>query len=424
LIGKIREEPMPFETMSVASIIADIGAGRVSASESVAAARRAIATRDGEIGAFECVAPDARPAPEGPLAGIAVGVKDIFDTHDLPTAYGSDIFAGHRPKTDAAIVALLRRAGATIIGKTVTTEYAFLNPARTRNPNNTAHTPGGSSSGSAAAVAAGMVPAAIGTQTGGSVIRPAAYCGVAGYKPSFRLVPATGMKTFSWSLDTVGFFSAGVHDVVALVSAVTGRDFGLDGGPAQMRFGLYRSGIDDRMDEAMSGAVDTAASRLRLAGHKVIAVREPEALTLARDAHPVIQNFEAALALADDHARFAEAMSPVLRAALDQGRATPPDAFDDARRTARHARKAAHDVFADCDVLLLASAPGAAPHGLASTGDPAFNKLWTLLGLPAVNVPGLKDGSGMPLGMQIIAPFGRDKLALNAAALLETVLKG
>ena len=166
---------------------------------------------------------------KGPLAGIAVAVKDIFDTADLPTSYGSPIYAGHQPRADAALVAMLRRAGAAIVGKTVTTEFAHFTPGPTRNPHDPGHTPGGSSSGSAAAVAAGMVPAAIGTQTAGSIIRPAAFCGIAGYKPSFRLVPTVGTKTFSWSLDTVGFFAASVADVASALDQVPraqGREAG------------------------------------------------------------------------------------------------------------------------------------------------------------------------------------------------------
>jgi Asp-tRNA(Asn)/Glu-tRNA(Gln) amidotransferase A subunit family amidase len=413
-------EPM----MSVTAIMAAVASKRLAPAQAVAASRAAIARLDGAIGAFECVAPESHVGTHGPLAGIAVGVKDIFDTHDMPTGYGSAIFANHRPMTDAAPVAMLRRAGATIIGKTVTTEYAFLNPARTRNPRNPAHTPGGSSSGSAAAVAAGMIPAAIGTQTGGSVIRPAAYCGATGFKPSFRLVPMTGMKTFSWSLDTAGFFAAGVADVAALAAAVTGRELLAAHASQPLRFGLYRSGIDDRMEPDMAQALLRADAALRRAGHSVLDVAEPEALAHARDVHGIIQNHEAALALADDHARFAHAMSPMLRAALEHGRTIGPAGFDEARRVARQARKAAHDLFANCDALLLASAPGIAPEGLGSTGDSVFNKLWTLLGLPAVNVTGLTDAHGMPLGLQIIAPFGRDRAALDAALALETALKG
>jgi Asp-tRNA(Asn)/Glu-tRNA(Gln) amidotransferase A subunit family amidase len=231
---------------SVLSILRAIERGETTPQESVAQSFDAIAATDARIGAFRGVADReaalaiaARAA--GPLAGIAVGVKDIFDTHDMPTEFGSAIYAGNRPASDAALVAMIRAKGAVLAGKTVTTEFAFLQPAGTRNPHNLAHTPGGSSSGSAASVAAGMVPVAVGTQTGGSVIRPAAYCGVAGYKPSFRLVPMVGVKTFAWSLDTAGFFAAGVADAAAFVAWLSGRALTVETiDPKALRVGVYR----------------------------------------------------------------------------------------------------------------------------------------------------------------------------------------
>ncbi|WP_161784941.1 amidase, partial [Hoeflea sp. BAL378] len=210
--------------MSLAALIKARDAGKAGPELMVALSRDAIARKDASIKAFAHVAAEPAISTQGPLAGVALGVKDIFDTFDQPTCYGSPAYEGYRPRVDAAIVSLARRLGATIIGKTVTTEFAFLDPAATVNPHNPAHTPGGSSSGSAAAVAAGMIPAATGTQTGGSVIRPASYCGIAGYKPSYRMLPATGMKHFAPSLDTVGLFAAGVADVALLAALLTGRD--------------------------------------------------------------------------------------------------------------------------------------------------------------------------------------------------------
>ena len=220
--------------LSALDLARRIEAGALTPRAVVEMCAEAIAAREGEIGAFTALDIEAaRRTADGlaalPLRGLPVGMKDIFDTADFPTAYGSPIYAGHRPKSDAAMVMAVRRAGGVILGKTVTTEFASLQPAGTRNPRNPAHTPGGSSSGSAAAIAAGMLPIAFGSQTGGSVIRPAAYCGVAGYKPSFRLLPTVGMKTFSWSLDTVGMFGAGVEDVAFAAAATTGRDLRIDG---------------------------------------------------------------------------------------------------------------------------------------------------------------------------------------------------
>ncbi len=221
--------------LSALDLARDVEAGTITPRDVVDRCAQAIAHHEAEIGAF--VALDVEAARRDaevpglrltPLRGLPVGIKDIFDTADFPTQYGSPIYAGHRPKADAALVALVRRAGGLVLGKTVTTELASLQPAATRNPRNPAHTPGGSSSGSAAAVASGMLPIALGSQTGGSVIRPAAFCGIAGYKPSFRLMPTVGMKCFSWSLDTAGVLAAGVADAAFAAAAITGRDLRID----------------------------------------------------------------------------------------------------------------------------------------------------------------------------------------------------
>lgn len=405
-----------------------IESSRRAPEDAVAAALAAIAEQEDAIQAFEALAPreaalaHARKA-EGPLAGVAVGVKDIFDTHDLATTYGSPIFAGHRPMVDAAVVAMLRAAGATIAGKTVTTEYAYLHPAKTFNPHDPAHTPGGSSSGSAAAVAAGMVPAAIGTQTGGSIIRPASFCGVAGYKASFRTVPTTGMKTFSWSLDTVGFFAADVADVAAFAAAATGRALTVEPvDPAALKIGLYRTSIRDEASEAMNAALDAAAKRAADAGAHVVEIDEPALLARAREAHGTVQDHEAGKALAGDLDLYADRMSTMLRDTLVEGRSIPPERYDEARALARRARHETTALFANVDVLLTPSAPGAALASRETTGSSIFNRLWTLTGNPCVNVPGLADSQGMPLGMQVVARFGDDRRALSAAAWLQDVL--
>ncbi|WP_421851929.1 amidase [Oricola sp.] len=406
--------------LSVCTILEDIAAGRISPDEAIAESRRAIAASDDDVKAFRHLNDTTGSvADSGPLAGIALGIKDIFDTYDMPTEYGSAIFANHQPRADAGVVALARRRGAHAIGKTVTTEFAFLEPAETVNPLNPAHTPGGSSSGSAAAVAAGMIPAALGTQTGGSVIRPAAYCGIAGYKPSFRLVPATGMKTFSWSLDTVGFFAASIADVARFASLLTGRDLEADELREAPRIGVYRTAIWDEATPDMQAAVQRAAETAAKAGARVVEVDEPEALSRGREIHPIIQNYEAALAFGDELARHRDALSALLRTTLEEGQATEPQIYDNGRRIARQARKAATGLFNDLDALITPSAPSSAPAGLDSTGSPVFNKLWTLTGCPCVNVAGLSDASGLPLGVQIVGRFGRDKLALQTARWLE-----
>jgi Asp-tRNA(Asn)/Glu-tRNA(Gln) amidotransferase A subunit family amidase len=410
---------------SIIAIRDAIESGKTTPREAIAAALDAMAERDGEIGAFETIADretvlaEAEKA-QGPLAGVAVGIKDIFDTRDMPTGHGSPIHAGNRPFGDAALVSMLRRAGATIIGKTVTTAYAFLDPAGTRNPRNLAHTPGGSSSGSAAAIAAGMIPASTGTQTGGSIIRPAAYCGIAGYKPSFRLVPTVGAKTFSWTLDTAGFFAAHVADVAHLAAAATGRDLACRPvEPKSLRIGLFRSAIWEEASAEMQEAVLKLAERAEQAGASVQELAEPDEMTAAREAHSIIQNFEAALALSDEFDRFGDRMSEKLVEALEEGRAITPQQYDQARRIARRARRRMHGLFETADVLITPSAPGAAPEGLGSTGSPVFNKIWTLTGNPCVNIAGAEDARGLPLGVQAVAGFGRDQTALSAAHWLE-----
>jgi Asp-tRNA(Asn)/Glu-tRNA(Gln) amidotransferase A subunit family amidase len=390
----------------------------------------AIAACEASIGAFAALdlAAARRDAEQPELArsalrGLVVGIKDIFDTTEFPTAYGSAIYAGHRPNADAAMVMLVRRAGGIVVGKTVTTEFASLAPAGTRNPRDPAHTPGGSSSGSAAAVAAGMVPLALGSQTGGSVIRPAAFCGVAGFKPSYRLLPTVGMKCFSWSLDTVGLFGAGVADVAFAAAAVSGRDLRVDGRPrAAPVILLVRTELWHEASEAMQDALERAARAAETAGAKIKELDLPPIFGEAMRAHRVIQGYEAFRALAFEYDRCRECLHPILRRQLDDAAAIDADAYDDARRTTRRARQALLDLLADGEVILTPSAPGAAPRGLGSTGEPTFNRLWTLLGTPCINVPGLLDGAGLPLGVQIVARFGRDRFALAAAAAVEAAI--
>ena len=406
-----------------------IEGGELTPAAVLESCEQTIAAREAEIGAFTALDParakkSAAAAPSGALCGLPVGVKDIIDTVDFPTEYGSSIYAGHRPRTDAAVVSQIRRAGGFVLGKTVTTEFAHMHPGKTRNPRNTQHTPGGSSSGSAAAVAAGMVPVAIGSQTGGSVIRPAAFCGVAGFKPSYQLLPTVGMKCFAWQLDTVGVFAAGVSDVAFAAAAIADRDLRVDRAPpAAPRIALVRMHIWSEASEAMHAALEAASRAASATGARVTEVPLPAALEEAWRAHPVIQNYEAYRALAFEYDHHRDRIAPTLRELLDDAAGITAEGYDDARRAARRARQALDDFFADIDVILTPSAPGAAPHGLQTTGNPIFNRLWTLMGTPCVNVPGLAEDGGLPLGVQIVARFGRDKQALEAALFLERAIE-
>ena len=411
-----------FNMLSARSIAAEIQAGRLKSSQALTLCEKNIENHEGDIHAFTS-RPSKIETGKGPLAGISIGIKDVFDTYDLPTTYGSKIYATHQPASDASLVSMLRHAGATIAGKTVTTEFAWFQPGPTRNPNDTRFSPGGSSSGSAAGVAAGFFPAAIGTQTGGSIIRPAAFCGVSGYKPSFRLFPTNGLKHFSWSLDTIGFFAASAADTAFVAAQCSGRDLMVDEDSTSVpKIGLYKSSIDDLIDPDMAAALKKVAKWVKKSGSTSVTIRGSKTVEAARDAHAPIQDFEARLALADEYSRNRAKLSKKLRDHLRSSESISPDQYDDARRVANRARKACHDIFEKCDVLLLPSAPGTAPRTLKSTGDSSFNRLWTLMGLPCVNVAGMTGDNGLPLGMQIVGPFGKDKEVLQAAHWLEMVI--
>lgn len=410
----------------------DIHAGRLDPRDLLDRCAETIAAREPEIGAFVVLDLDgarAQAAADGaaglPLAALPFGIKDIIDTRDLPTEYGSPIYAGHRPATDAPIVRQVKRAGGIVLGKTVTTEFAHLSPGRTRNPHNLAFTPGGSSSGSAAAVAAGMLPLAIGTQTGGSVIRPAAFCGVVGYKPTFRNLPTLGMKTFSWHLDTMGVFGARVQDVAFAVAALTGRDLDIGDARAESpRIGVVRTARAAHASPEAHAALDAAARAAERAGARISEIDLPEEVEAADAIHPIVQDFEAWIALSDEYDHNRDGLSEGLRAHLDAAGRIEVDTYDTARRAAKRGRQCLGDLFASFDALLTFSAPGAAPEGLASTGSPMFNRLWTLMGSPCITVPGLTDGRGLPLGVQVVGRFGRDRAALLVAALVEHAIAG
>ena len=388
-----------------------------------------IAASEPKIGAFAVLDLDAarRAADDArlcamPLRGLPLGVKDIFDTADLPTQYGSRIYCGYRPRADAAVVAMVRRAGGVIVGKTVTTEFASLVPAGTRNPRNVAHTPGGSSSGSAAAVAAAMLPLALGSQTGGSVIRPAAFCGVTGFKPSFQLIPTVGMKAFSWHLDTVGLFAAGVADVAFAASAITERDLRVDrGAPAAPRIALVRTHLWPQASAAMQAALEAAGRAAEAAGASVTELALPPILQDAERLHRTIQDYEAFRALAYEYDHHREAIADRLRQQLDNAAAISAADYDSARSVAKRARAALVDWMSGYDVVLTPSAPNAAPPGLGSTGDPMFNRLWTQMGTPCVNVP-MSRADELPLGLQLVGRFGRDRGVLEAALFLERAI--
>ncbi|MFG3593634.1 amidase [Bradyrhizobium sp. RDI18] len=409
--------------ISVADLQRRIDAGELSPDNAIAQSLEAITAQDKTIGAFVCRTENARAASTGPLRGIAVGIKDIMDTAEFPTEMGSPIYRGYRPRADAAVVMMLKQAGASIIGKTTTTAFASIDPTPTLNPHNKGHTPGGSSSGSAAAVAAGMIPLALGTQTGGSVIRPASFCGVAAIKPSYRLLPTVGVKCYSWTLDTVGLFAAGVDDVARGLSAMTDRpELLLPPTISTPRIGLVTQNFAGAPEASGGAALRIATRAVEKAGASVRALNLPQIFADAWAAQPVVQEFEAHRALAWEYRERYDAMAPLLRAKLDESRDTIPAAYDAAIGKANRARQALEKVFDEVDVLLTLSAPGAAPRGLASTGDARYNRLWTLMGVPCVNVPAIVAEVNLPVGVQVIARYGADARALAAARFVESAL--
>jgi Asp-tRNA(Asn)/Glu-tRNA(Gln) amidotransferase A subunit family amidase len=409
--------------MSLAELQRRIDHGDLSAAAAIAQSIEAIEAHDKTIGAFVCRDENVRAASAGPLRGITVGIKDIIDTADFPTEMGSSIYRGWRPRADAAVVAMLKQMGATIIGKTTTTAFASLDPTATLNPRNPDHTPGGSSSGSAAAVAAGMIPLALGTQTGGSVIRPASFCGVAAIKPSYRLLPTVGVKCYSWTLDTVGLFAAGVEDLAHGLSAMTGRPELLPHAALQTpRIGVVTQDFAGAPEAASGDALRIAAMAAQRAGASVGALALPEAVAEAWRACLTLQDFEAHQALAWEYQTHRDAMPPLLRAKLDNTVGIQPAAYDEACRIANRGRHALAEIFEEVDVLLTFSAPGAAPKGLDSTGDARFNRFWTLMGVPCVNIPAYVAEGGLPVGVQVIAGYGDDAGALAAARFVEEAL--
>jgi amidase len=399
-------------------------AREITAEQLARACLARIEEREAAVGAWIHIDPDAVLAQarqldaspvRGPLHGLPVGVKDLIDTADMPTAYGSPVYVGHRPRADAACVALARAAGALVLGKTVTTEFAWFYPGKTANPHNALHTPGGSSSGSAAAVADCMVPLAYGTQTAGSVIRPASYCGIVGYKPTHGTLPRAGIKPLSDSLDTLGTLTRTVADAALFVSAVSGRELAPKRLAQAPRIGLCRTHEWNAALPATVAAVEHAATALARAGAKLTEITLPQIFAKATQAQIDIMNYEIYAALACERLQQYAGLSDKLKQLLEGARQCNAAHYDAAQALVASCRSQLEDVFADADVLLAPSAPGEAPAGLAATGDPIFCRMWTALHVPAINLPCSLGPLGLPVGVQIIGRRGDDARALAVA---------
>ncbi|HYL23656.1 MAG TPA: amidase [Burkholderiales bacterium] len=418
---------LPLPPVRLSEITGAEAARRLAASETtsealVHACLERIAERDEQVRAWAFIdraaaLAQARALDRMPrrsrLHGVPFGIKDIIDTADLPTEYNSPIYRGHRPQADAACVTLLKQAGCVILGKTVTTEFANNHPSQTRNPHHSAHTPGGSSSGSAAAVADFMVPLALGTQTGGSVIRPAAYCGTYAIKPSFGAINRAGTKFLAESLDTIGIFGRSAEDLALALEVLTGRT--PTSNSRKPRIGLCRTPRWPLADPAVQATVEQAARTLQRAGAAVRDFELPAGSADLFDRHKVIMGYETARALGWEYWNHREQLSPTLRARLDEGWKVPREDYDAMRELARRLRRQLSAALREVDFLLTPSAPSEAPASLASTGDPVFNRAWTLLGVPCVTLPRGKGAHGLPLAVQLVGAHESDLQLLGWA---------
>jgi Asp-tRNA(Asn)/Glu-tRNA(Gln) amidotransferase A subunit family amidase len=418
-----------------------IAGGKFSAAALCESCLQRIAAREPEIGAFAYLdeaqvraaakaADDFRGTgrPLGALHGLPIGIKDIIDTADMPTENGTVIDAGRRPRKDAEVVRRLRQAGAIIMGKTVTTELAFFAPGKTRNPHNPAHTPGGSSSGSAAAVAAGFLPLAIGSQTFGSVIRPASFCGVVGFKPSFGLISRTGVRLLAPPLDTVGVFAGTVTDAALIADALTGHDPAdpdtkAEPPPRMLEAVLIEPPVTPALafvktpawDEAEPATQKSFVDLAKALGTNCVEVALPEIFGEWMDTIRVLMRAGMAYNLGSYYRKGRELLSQPLRSLMEEGQQiTAVDylAALDRRAALSHALD---QLFESYDAVITPAAPAEAPAGLGSTGNPAFNGLWTLCGVPAVSLPLLQGPKGLPVGVQLVGRRGDDARLLRTA---------
>jgi len=374
--------------------------------------------------------------PLGPLHGVPVGIKDIIDTGDMPTEDGTPLHSGRNPWHDAKVVELLRCAGAVIMGKTVTTELATYTPGKTRNPHNPEHTPGGSSSGSAAAVAAGMVPLTLGTQTNGSLIRPAAYCGVFGFKPSSGLISRQGILRQSERMDQPGGFARSVEDLALLgeVLSVFDHDepgMSLRGSVPMLRVCKEESPLPPKLALIKTPwwpqlDADTQEGFGELVEHTSEHVGEfvlPESASAVLDWHKTVMEADIAASFETEYERGADQVSASLREQIERGRSVKAVDYLKALARIPVLTEALDEIFDRYDAILTPAVAGAAPHGLESTGNPMFCTLWTFCGMPAISLPLLQAGNGLPVGVQLVGRLGDDARLLRTARWMINAIK-
>lgn len=417
----------PLWTLGVVRIVAGIRSGRFGATDVIRACLDRMAEREPVVGAWArragkaALAEADRVSRDAPLAGVPFGAKDVLDSAAMPTEMGSALYAGHQPRFDAGVVGLARLNGAVLMGKTVTAEFAGTTPTATRNPHDPAHTPGGSSSGSAAAVADGMVPLAFGTQTGGSVLRPAAFCGVVGFKPTFGFYPVAGMKPAAHSFDTVGTLARSVGDV-ALVHAALMNDRPVRRPDSPPRLALVRTHLWPTVGTEAAEALERSAARLAAAGATVEERDVPPGFDSITEARAVINAFERARGLASEWLHAHDGMSPQSAEVCRRGLAVDGAAYVAARRAVAQFRQGVAALFVGVDALLSPLTPGPAPQGLDWAGDPRLQEIWTMLHLPALALP-VPSGGRLPLGVQLIGAGCEDDRLLSAALWAEAQLR-
>lgn len=427
--------PAGLNGLTAVEAAAKIARGDINSEELVRHCLTRIEARDDDIHAWTFIDPSiamaqarARDAerPKGPLHGVPVGIKDIMDTVDMPTQYGSPIYRGHRPISDSACVASLRAGGAVILGKTTTTEFASPHPADVRNPHDLTRTPGVSSSGSAAAVADFMVPLALGTQTGGSVIRPASYCGVFGYKATLTGLDRSGLRHLRPTLDTIGLFARSLSDIALARGVMTGN------APASSqvsagetpRIGICRTPHWSAAKPEMAWAIKTASRKLKNAGVLIRAVELPEPFTTILESFRIIADLEGARALESEIAGHLETLNPWTRNSAISARNWTDEQYKDAIARARECRRLLAGIFEDCDVLLSPGAIGEAHTDLQLAEVDPFNSMWTLMHGPCVTVPAFTGPNGMPLGVQVVGPVNADDRVIALAQWISERLKG
>lgn len=428
----------PYE-LSACAALAEIKAGHLSATELVRSCIDRIEAIEPTIAAWTHLAPEAALARAGEiddqptggaLNGLPIGVKDVIETGDMPTEYGSPIFAGWRPRLDAACVTVSRRQGAIVLGKTVTQAFACGTVVKTANPLDTDRTPGGSSSGSAAAVAGQMVPFAFGTQSASSLIRPASYCGLVGMRPSMGLISVAGFKYFNGSFDTIGLLGRDVDDVELFWSTQLGAPFASGALPKRpLKIAICRPPWLDRAEPSALDTIDKAQASFADAGAEIRELVLPEAYGDLVRAHERIQEFEAARSYAAEYELHRDMMDERVREIIESGANISAAQYIDLLRQAEQARRSFDTVIGDADCIATVAAPGEAPLGwnalgsaFRSMGDTTQSRAWTLLHVPVVTVPCHRGPANMPIGIQLIGRFGQDRSLLHMARWAEQVL--